>query len=170
MRWLYHLQQRMALTQYESIVLLVIIGFALVGGGMRLVKEQLMPIPEPTLPADHAAFAAAAAELNAVFAPPSDEITASEAETPTAPSDVSQTATPKPNTSRKAPVASGPVNVNTGTLAELDRLPGVGPALAQRIIDYREAYGAFARVASLERVRGIGPKTVAKFEDIAVVE
>ncbi|MEM1094927.1 MAG: ComEA family DNA-binding protein [Bacteroidota bacterium] len=170
MRWLYHLQQRMALTHYESIVLLVIIGFALVGGSTRLISEQLMPIPEPGLPADHAAFAAAAAELNAVFASPATEATTEESEAAPAPADVAEVAPPRPNVSRKAPTARGPVNVNTATLAELDRLPGVGPALAQRIVDYREAHGAFARVASLERVRGIGPKTVAKFDGLAVVE
>ncbi|GAB5518462.1 MAG: hypothetical protein RhofKO_07130 [Rhodothermales bacterium] len=158
----------MALTHYESIVLLVLIGFALVGSGVRLVHDQLMPIPEPSLPADHATFVTAAAELNATFTAPSDieTVTADDA---AAAAPVAEAPQAKPK-ARKAPAPSGSVNVNTGSLAELDRLPGVGPAIAQRIIDYREAHGAFASVSALQRVRGIGPKTLAKFEAMAVVE
>lgn len=56
------------------------------------------------------------------------------------------------------------VNVNTATKEELERLPGIGPTLAQRILDYREAHGGFRSVDELRKVSGIGPK---KFEELS---
>jgi competence protein ComEA len=53
--------------------------------------------------------------------------------------------------------ASGPVNLNTATAAQLDALPGIGPVLAQRIIDYRTQQGRFTSVDQLDDVPGIGP-------------
>ena len=58
---------------------------------------------------------------------------------------------------------TGPVDLNRATAAELDALPGIGPATAQAIVDHREANGPFASVDDLEAVRGIGP---AKLEAI----
>ena len=71
------------------------------------------------------------------------------------------TATGRPVTPRRRP--TGPVDLNRATAAELDALPGIGPATAQAIVDHREANGPFASVDDLEAVRGIGP---AKLEAI----
>lgn len=54
---------------------------------------------------------------------------------------------------------SGPINLNTATLAELDTLPGVGPVLAQRILAWRDEHGGFASVEQLREVEGIGDRT-----------
>lgn len=65
------------------------------------------------------------------------------------------------------PEPKGPVDINTAGLEELQTLSGIGPALAQRIIDYREANGPFGSVEDLVKVRGIGEATLEKFRDSA---
>lgn len=60
------------------------------------------------------------------------------------------------------PIAAGPVNLNTADLAQLDTLPGVGPVLAQRILDWRSAHGRFSSVDELGEVSGIGEKLLAQ--------
>lgn len=62
------------------------------------------------------------------------------------------------------PVPLAKVNVNTADLATLETLPGIGPELAQRIIDYRQAHGPFAQIADLLDVPGIGPSTLEKIQ------
>ncbi len=61
------------------------------------------------------------------------------------------------------------IDVNAADLAELDLLPGVGPAIGQRIIDDRRANGPFATIDDLQRVSGIGPRTIEKIRPLAVV-
>lgn len=69
-----------------------------------------------------------------------------------------------------APAGSGsagpdaPVDLNSATVAQLDALPGVGPVLAQRIVDWRTQHGRFDSVAQLRSVSGIGD---AKFADLS---
>ena len=65
-------------------------------------------------------------------------------------------------------VTPQPIDVNSATAEQLIALPGIGPALAQRIIDYREAHGPFPSIKALEAVSGIGPQTVAGLADTAV--
>lgn len=67
------------------------------------------------------------------------------------------------------PEPEGPVDVNTAGLDELQRLKGIGPVLAQRIIDYREEHGPFQSVEDLLEVKGIGEATLEKFRKDAVV-
>jgi len=55
-----------------------------------------------------------------------------------------------------------PVDINQADTEELQLLPGIGPVLAKRIIEYRQQYGEFSGATSLEQVKGIGPKTVQK--------
>ncbi len=62
-----------------------------------------------------------------------------------------------------------PINVNAATAMELERLPGIGPVLAARIIEEREENGLFSSADDLERVSGIGPKKVAAMRDRVVV-
>ena len=62
--------------------------------------------------------------------------------------------------------ASGKVNINTATAAELDTLPGIGPVKAQSIIAYREANGSFSSIEDLILVDGIGEKTMAELRPL----
>ncbi|HXJ77752.1 MAG TPA: ComEA family DNA-binding protein [Candidatus Methylomirabilis sp.] len=62
-----------------------------------------------------------------------------------------------------------PLDINRATVAELARLPGVGPALAQRIFDERERRGRFDSPDALRRVMGIGPKKLAALRDLVTV-
>ena len=55
----------------------------------------------------------------------------------------------------------GRLDLNTATVADLDALPGIGPVLAQRIVDHRTAHGPFASVEQLDDVSGIGPAIYA---------
>ena len=63
-----------------------------------------------------------------------------------------------------------PLDLNTATAAELAALPGIGEALAERIVAYREANGAFASVEELLEVSGIGEKKLAGLEGRVFVE
>lgn len=63
-----------------------------------------------------------------------------------------------------------PININTADEALLELLPGIGPAYAQRIIEFREQYGPFTEVNQLEEIRGIGPQTMQKLRANIIVE
>ncbi|WP_189082423.1 ComEA family DNA-binding protein [Mangrovihabitans endophyticus] len=63
----------------------------------------------------------------------------------------------------------GPLNLNTATLADLDALPGVGPVLAQRILDARTAGGGFTSVSDLRQVSGIGDARFDQLKDLVTV-
>jgi competence protein ComEA len=67
------------------------------------------------------------------------------------------------------PVEAGKININTATAAEFERLPKIGPSIAQRIVEYRDAHGPFARIEDLQRVKGIGPATFEALKDSVTV-
>lgn len=62
-----------------------------------------------------------------------------------------------------------PVNLNTATLEQLETVPDVGPALAQRILDWRTEHGRFDSVSQLREVRGIGERKFADMRDSVTV-
>lgn len=68
-----------------------------------------------------------------------------------------------------APAAGAPLDLNAATLDSFQQLPGVGPVLAQRIVDYRTRHGAFRSVEELQEVSGIGAKRYAELKDLVRV-
>jgi competence protein ComEA len=77
-------------------------------------------------------------------------------------------ATPPPDQAGPG-VPGGKVDLNSATVTQLDTLPGVGPALAQRIVDYRTAHGGFRSVDELRKVQGIGDAKFAELKDLVTV-
>jgi competence protein ComEA len=63
---------------------------------------------------------------------------------------------------------SAPLDLNTATAEQLDSLPGIGPVTAQKILDYRQAHGAFHSVAELEGVPGIGPGRLSQLKGLVI--
>ena len=84
---------------------------------------------------------------------------------PSGASSIAAAAEATPPAARNAPATGPAVNVNTAGLQELMTLPGVGPALAGRIVEHRKQSGPFRRAEDLLAVRGVGPKLLAKIKD-----
>jgi competence protein ComEA len=64
----------------------------------------------------------------------------------------------------------GIVNINLATVTELETLPGIGPSLAQAIVDYREMNGTFAQNEDIQDVPGIGPAKFDGLKDLITVD
>jgi competence protein ComEA len=65
--------------------------------------------------------------------------------------------------------ASAPVNLNTATAEQLATIPGVGPKMAERIVDYRQKNGGFKKVEELMNVSGVGEKSFLKMKPLITV-
>jgi len=82
--------------------------------------------------------------------------------------------TPKPVLSSGAATPagisdSGLIDINTANLADLDQLPGIGPVIAQRIVDFRELHGPFESLDQLDEVEGISPGMVENIRPKATI-
>ncbi len=70
---------------------------------------------------------------------------------------------------RKKPPPSHPIDLNRASAAELERVPGIGPATAKAILEFRQKSGPFHSVDDLLSVRGIGPKKLARMRPYLTV-
>lgn len=83
---------------------------------------------------------------------------------------ISDTAASSSSPGPSSPSAAEPLNLNTASPDALQTLPGIGPALADRIDTYRSTQRPFQRVEELQRVRGIGTKTLAQLRPLVYVD
>jgi len=65
--------------------------------------------------------------------------------------------------------ASAPLNLNSASVAQLEALPGIGRATAERIVEYRQKNGGFKKAEDLMNVRGIGEKSFLKLKPLVTV-
>jgi competence protein ComEA len=142
MIWLYRLQQRLSITRHEGLAVLTLTVLFVLGLTVRHVQEQQVP-PVAV-----------------------DSIVAQPAVHKAGPS-LSPNNTPD---EPAAPSAKNPLDINDASQQTLKQLPGIGPALSERIIEYRSTQRPFQRVEELERVSGIGPKTLADLRPMVHVD
>ena len=167
MRWLYRLQTRVGFSGPEAAAALVFLGALGAGLVAVQVRSASDPVPADLYAAADQAFVEATEAGAGPGAPPETPVEAAPppagepADAPVAllaEAEVTEAAAPR-RTSKPPPART---NLNTASAAELQRLPGIGPALAGRIVAYREANGPFRAPAEITAVKGIGEKTFAK--------
>ncbi len=84
-----------------------------------------------------------------------------------APPGESQDLSPGATPAASSPLdTAGLININTAGVSELDQLPGIGPVIAQRIVDFREFYGPFESVDQLVQVEGVSQNMVEQFRHL----
>jgi len=160
MVWLYQLQQRLSITQNETWAILTLSMLFLVGTGVRFVQQrQLPPLTSPSLLA-----VADTLDSDSLSADTTNVVTLDSAQTDTT---AVAEASGEADT---ADAAGGVINVNTASATQLQALPGIGPALSGRIIDYRTTHGPFPTADALQDVSGIGPKTLERLRPLVTVE
>ena len=171
MLWLHQLQQRLAIARREALALLSVLALFLAGLAIQFIQRQnVPPLDRPNLFADSLAGPDTASgsstqsestgtgqPLRSASLLAAERTSSASRKTPT---DSNAAATRSSETSA--------IDLNTATSAQLQELRGIGPALASRIISYRDRT-PFQSIDQLTKVRGIGPKTLSSIRSRLII-
>jgi comEA protein len=130
------------ITPQERRILTFLVAALLVGSAVKLIRFHLLPQGPP--------------DVSLISQSPSES----------AHSDSTAVDTPD----AQAQNSDGKVNINTAAPEQLQKLSGVGPQLARRIVEYRRQHGPFASPRDITAVRGIGEKTYQRLRDAIMVD
>jgi competence ComEA-like helix-hairpin-helix protein len=150
MRLLRVFQERFGFTRNELTAVLVLATVFLAGSAIKLWMPAISP--RPALPAF--SYAALDSQFLALSRAPRDTVPA-----PGLP----------PARKSATPPALQSIELNSATVEDLQRLPGIGPVIAQRIVAYRAEHGDFSVLDNLSSVKGIGPRTFERIRAYLVV-
>jgi competence protein ComEA len=143
------------LTTDEIKALALLVALALLGAGLAQLDARNPRVLTLTL-GDSLLLGRAAPE------PESGEMPAAALAPGASSADLKAAPPSHPDSSASAVDVTGRIDVNTASAVELELLPGVGPKMAERIVEERTRHGRFRRPRDLRRVKGIGEKTLAR--------
>ena len=166
---LYRLQQKVAITRHETYALLILFGLIMLGSAVQVIQKNRPPFDLAIYAETDSLFEAATAEMRrkADSLLSQDSLQSILHKTPSA--DTIRSSSTELSTIGSILLAGEKININLASQAELETLPRIGPAMAQRIIDYRTEHGSFRTVDELLEVKGIGPKTLQRLSDRVTV-
>ena len=163
-RWLYVMQQRLAITNREATALLTISSLLVIGMVAGEVRSRMPVFTDETYATydrlfqegSHAAMGGLQLAMADTSVGVRDSIS-TEADTDQSPQDdAGDAAQTRPQN------GTGRIDLNTASAEELQQLPRIGPALANRILAYRKEFGPFRELADVMEVRGIGEATFSR--------
>ncbi len=157
--WLYRMQQRLRITRAEGLALLTVCAVCAVGLLAQAMRRDVAA-PPPVEPPQVRSFTHLDSSPGANR--PSRSVVP-------VPDPARPDSTPPDALEPAGPSHPAQVDLNTASIPELQRLPGIGPVLAERITRYRSDHGPFLRVDDLQRIRGIGTKTLATVRPLVAV-
>ena len=141
-------------TKGERRALLFLAAVALLGAGTRVIRSRHGAVDSSSLDR----------QLDAVEATRSPSRTRSPPTRKTRERTSSDSQPPSSATPPATPVPVGPLDLDVATSDDIERLPGIGPAIAKRIVADREKNGGFGCLKALDGVKGIGPAMIARLD------